>query len=33
MRSHLFSLHPTIWEVVENAMLFDSSDNVIFINE
>jgi hypothetical protein len=33
MRSHLFSLHPSIWEVVENGMQFDSSDNPIFINE
>jgi hypothetical protein len=27
MRNHLFSLHPSIWEVVENGMHFDSSDN------
>jgi hypothetical protein len=33
MRSHLFSLHPSIWEVVENGMQFDSSDNAIIINE
>jgi hypothetical protein len=33
MHSHLFSLHPRIWEVVENGMHFDSSDNAIFINE
>jgi hypothetical protein len=33
MRSHLFSLHPSIWEIVENEMLFDSTDNPIFINE
>jgi hypothetical protein len=33
MRSHLFSLHPSIWEIVENGMLFDSPDNPIFINE
>ena len=33
MRSHLFSLHPSILEVVENGMYFDSSDNAIFINE
>jgi hypothetical protein len=33
MRSHLFSLHPSIWEIVENRMLFDSTDNPIFINE
>jgi hypothetical protein len=33
MRNHLFSLHPSIWEIVENGMHFDSSDNAIFINE
>jgi hypothetical protein len=33
MRSHLFSLHPIIWEIVENGMHFDSNDNPIFINE
>jgi hypothetical protein len=33
MRSHLFSLHPSIWEIVENRMHFDSTDNPIFINE
>jgi hypothetical protein len=33
MRSHLFSLHPSIWEIVENGMHFDSIDNPIFINE
>jgi hypothetical protein len=33
MRSHLFSLHPSIWEIVENGMLFDSTNNSIFINE
>jgi hypothetical protein len=33
MRSHLFSLHPSIWEIVENEMHFDSSDNPMFINE
>jgi hypothetical protein len=33
MRSHLFSLHPSIWEVVENEIHFDSTDNPIFINE
>jgi hypothetical protein len=33
MCSHLFYLHPMIWEVVENGMNFDSSDNAIFINE
>jgi hypothetical protein len=33
MRSHLFSLHPSIWEIVENGMQFDSMDNLVFINE
>jgi hypothetical protein len=33
MCSYLFSLHPTIWEIVENGMHFDSSDNLLFINE
>jgi hypothetical protein len=33
MRSHLLSLHPSIWEIVENGMHFDSSDNHVFINE
>jgi hypothetical protein len=33
MRSHLFSLHPNIWEIVENGMHFDSSDNHVLINE
>jgi hypothetical protein len=33
MRSHLFSLHPRIWEIVENGMQFDSTDNPVFINE
>jgi hypothetical protein len=33
MRSHLFSLHPSIWEIVENRMQFDSTDNPVFINE
>jgi hypothetical protein len=33
MRSHLFSLHPSIWEIVENGMHFDSSDNPVFIDE
>jgi hypothetical protein len=33
LRSHLFSLHPSIWEIVENGMKFDSSDSPIFINE
>jgi hypothetical protein len=33
MRSHLFSLYPSIWEIVENGMQFDSTDNPVFINE
>jgi hypothetical protein len=33
MRSRLFSLHPSIWEIVENGMHFDSTDNPVFINE
>jgi hypothetical protein len=33
MRSHLFYLHPSIWEIVENEMHFDSNDNAMFINE
>jgi hypothetical protein len=33
MRSHLFSLHPSIWEIIEDAMHFDSTDNNVFINE
>jgi hypothetical protein len=33
MRSHLFSLHHSIWEIVESGMHFDSTDNPIFINE
>jgi hypothetical protein len=33
MHSHLFSLHPSIWEIVENGMQFDSFDNSLFINE
>jgi hypothetical protein len=33
MRSHLFSLHPSILEIVENGMQFDSLDNSMFINE
>jgi hypothetical protein len=30
MRSHLFSLHPSIWKIVENEMHFDSSD-ILFL--
>jgi hypothetical protein len=33
MRSHLFSIHPSIWEIVDNGMHFDSIDNPVFINE
>jgi hypothetical protein len=33
MHSHLFSLHPSIWEIVENGMHFDSTDNLVLINE
>jgi hypothetical protein len=33
MHSHLFSLHPSILEIVENGMHFDSTDNPVFINE
>jgi hypothetical protein len=33
MCSHLFSLHPSIWETVEIRMHFDSSDNPVFIIE
>jgi hypothetical protein len=33
MRSHLFSLHPSIWERVENGMHFNSSDNHVVTNE
>jgi hypothetical protein len=33
MRSHLFSLHPSIWEIVDNGMHFDSTDNPVIINE
>jgi ACT domain-containing protein len=33
MCSHRFSLHPSIWEIVENGMHFDSTDNPVIINE
>jgi hypothetical protein len=33
MRSHLFSLHPSIWEIIESGMHFDSTDSTMFINE
>jgi hypothetical protein len=29
IRSYLFSLHPSIWKIVENVMHFDSSDNLV----
>jgi hypothetical protein len=33
MHSHLFSLHPSIWEIIENEMHFYSTDNLVLINE
>src|SRR5688500_5661593 len=33
MCSPLFSLHPNIWEIVENGMHYDSTDNPVMINE
>jgi hypothetical protein len=30
---YLFSLHSSIWEIMENGMQFDSSDNLVLINE
>jgi hypothetical protein len=33
MCSHLFSLRPSFWEIVENGMHFDSTNNPVFINE
>jgi hypothetical protein len=33
MRRNLFSLHPSIWEIVESGMKFDSTDSPMFINE
>jgi hypothetical protein len=33
MCNHLFSLHPSIWEIVENGMHLDSTNNPVFINE
>jgi hypothetical protein len=33
MCSHLFSLYPSIWEIVENGMHFNSSNSSVFINE
>jgi hypothetical protein len=33
MSSHLFSIHLSIWKVVQNGMHFDSSDNVVYIHK
>jgi hypothetical protein len=33
MRSHLFSLHPSIWDIVENGIHYDNNDEVIPIHE
>jgi hypothetical protein len=33
MRSHLFSLHPRIWDIVENGMHYDDNDDAIHIHE
>jgi hypothetical protein len=33
MCSNIFSLHPSIWEIVENGMHFDNTDNLVLINE
>jgi hypothetical protein len=34
MRSrNLFSLHPSMWEIVKNGMHFNISNNPVFINE
>jgi hypothetical protein len=33
MRCHLFSLHPSICEIVENGKHFDSTDDPVIINE
>jgi hypothetical protein len=33
MRSHLFFVHPSIWEILENGMHFNSTDNPVMINE
>ena len=33
MHSHLFSLHPSIWEIMKNGMQFDSGGNHVLINE
>jgi hypothetical protein len=33
MRSHLFSLHTSIWDIVENGMHYDDNDDAIHIRE
>jgi hypothetical protein len=33
MRSHLFSLHPSIWDIVKNGMHYDNNDDAIHIHE
>jgi hypothetical protein len=33
MRSHLFSLHPRIWDIVENGMHYDDNDDAIHIHK
>jgi hypothetical protein len=33
MCSHLFSLHPSIWKIIENGMHFDSTDNPVIIHD
>jgi hypothetical protein len=33
MHSHLFSLHPSIWDIVENKMHYDNNDDAIHIHE
>jgi hypothetical protein len=33
MHSHLFSLHPSIWGIVENRMYYDINDDAIHIHE
>jgi hypothetical protein len=33
MCSHLFSLHPSIWDIVENGLYYDNNDDAIHIHE
>jgi hypothetical protein len=33
MHSHLFSLHPSIWEIVENGMHYYNNNDAIHIHE